>query len=60
MIMSQPFYQPQDQLKELELLKLDDLDSIQGKIFSNFRYNSLFVGNLLKEDVHEIVNEMEV
>ena len=60
LIMSQPYYKPQDIAKELNSLKLNDLDKFRESMFRNFRFTSLFVGNVLKEEAFEFIKEMKV
>jgi len=41
-------------------MSFNDLESFRSEMFKNFRFTSLFVGNMVKDDAFDFIVEMKV
>ena len=59
MIVLHPHHSPAELLKQLDTLKLSDLQKFQNDLFSEFRYTTFFAGNILREEAVSYTEDLK-
>ena len=54
--MVQNFYSPEDYTEELNTLQYEDVKTFRDKLLANFRFTTLFAGNILREEAQDLIN----
>lgn len=55
-VMIQNFYSPEEYAGELQSIDYKDVQQFREKMLSNFRFTTFFAGNVLRNEVNDLIS----